>query len=308
MDNSPIVLFVYNRPWHTKQTVEALMKNNGASESPLYIYSDAARNESTNDSVEEVRSYIREISGFKTITIVERAENFGLANSIIDGVSYLTEKYGRVIVLEDDLVTSPFFLNYMNNALEHYKDDSRVMSISAFSRNEVFDNIHDLEPYDTFFVQRNSSWGWGTWKDSWVLADWEVASYEGFSKNKNERKKFAEIGEDLNLMLDLQQNNFIDSWSIRWTYTHYLNNGVSLIPYQSYVENIGFDGSGTHCRSSNRISINLSKAKEMPSFPDTVKIRKDTLLAFKTFERLRLISRVYWKTRLFARRLGFFYT
>ena len=126
MKISPIVLFVYNRLWHTRQTIEALQKNELASQSELFIYADGARNENEIDQVFEVRCYIEEVEGFKKVTITERDKNWGLANSIINGVTQIVNKYGRVIVLEDDLVTSPFFLRYMNDALDIYKDNNEI--------------------------------------------------------------------------------------------------------------------------------------------------------------------------------------
>ncbi len=304
MNYSPIALFVYNRPWHTKLTIESLQKNIGATDSSLYIFSDAPRNSAANEAVAEVRSYIQTIEGFNSVTIIERETNFGLARSIIDGVTQLCDDYGSVIVLEDDLVTSQYFLSYMNMALEQYQDIKEVMSISAFGKKEIIDNLHTKEPYDAYFVPRNSSWGWGTWKDSWLLADWEVTTYEDFRKDKKQRKKFSESGEDLCLMLDLQQHGLIDSWAVRWAFAHYMNNGVSLVPYHSYVGNIGFDGSGTNCRVSEKFAVDLSYAKKNPCLPDSVILKEDLQNAFRKAHSQRFLSRVYWGAKLLGRRLG----
>ncbi len=123
MTCAPVALFVYNRPDHTRQTIEALLANPLANQTPLHVFSDAPRNESASLAVAEVRSYIRSIAGFKSVTIIERETNFGLARSIIDGVTALSEECGRVIVMEDDLITSPHFLSYMNDALTHYENE-----------------------------------------------------------------------------------------------------------------------------------------------------------------------------------------
>ena len=130
---APIVLFVYNRPWHTQQTVEALQKNKLASESELFIYSDDAKNDDARVSVDEVRKYIDNITGFKKITVIKRDKNWGLASSIIDGVTKIVNKYGRIIVLEDDLVTSPYFLKFMNDSLEVYEKRNDVFSVTGFN-------------------------------------------------------------------------------------------------------------------------------------------------------------------------------
>ncbi len=129
MSLSPIVLFVYNRPWHTQKTIEALQKNELASESELFIYSDAAKNETAIHAVEKVRNYIKKTTGFKKITIIERDKNWGLANSIIDGVTTIVNQYEKIIVLEDDLLTSPYFLRFMNEALTFFKENSKLKNI-----------------------------------------------------------------------------------------------------------------------------------------------------------------------------------
>ena len=157
---SPIVLFVYNRPWHTKQTVEALQKNELAKESELFIYSDEAKNKDVRKSVDEVREYIGKIDGFKKVTIIKREKNWGLANSIIDGVTKTVNEYGKIIVLEDDLITSPYFLKFMNEALEFYKEEQKVWHISGWSYPINTNNIDDV-----FFLRVMNCWGWATWAD-----------------------------------------------------------------------------------------------------------------------------------------------
>lgn len=130
---APIVLFVYNRKDHTEQTIEALKKNDLAIESDLFIYSDATKNDVNSDAVKEVREYIKTINGFKSITIVERKNNMGLAKSVVSGVSEIVNKYGKVIVLEDDLITAPQFLRYMNKNLENYEKVEDVISIHGYN-------------------------------------------------------------------------------------------------------------------------------------------------------------------------------
>ena len=161
MTYAPILLFVYNRPEHTRRLITSLLANREAAESPLIIYADQARNETDRLHVEEVRTYLRSLKGFGNITLVERTENWGLARNIIDGVTTQLARYGRVIVLEDDLVVSPYFLQFMNEALETYKDEERVGHIQAC------DFTQDPSLPDTFLIKWTGSWGWATWERAW---------------------------------------------------------------------------------------------------------------------------------------------
>ena len=158
MSCAPVALFVYNRPWHTRQTVAALLANPESAQTPLYIFSDAPKNAAASKVVAEVRSYIRKIDGFKSVAIIEREVNFGLARSIIDGVTQLCEEHGRVIVLEDDLIIFPHFLAYMNAGLERYEHEDRVMQIAGY----MFPMKLELAE-DALLLPFISSWGWATW-------------------------------------------------------------------------------------------------------------------------------------------------
>ena len=185
LDLAPIVLFVYNRPDHTRQTVEALQKNELAIDSELFIYSDAAKNENAEQKVNEVREYIKSIDGFKKITIIEREKNWGLANSIIDGVTKIVNEYGKIIVLEDDLVTSPYFLKFMNGALEIYKDEEKVYSITGYSFSD------DISLIDTtYFLSITSSWSWATWEHKWQYFKRDKQALQKYIDNKSNRNVF----------------------------------------------------------------------------------------------------------------------
>lgn len=250
---APIVLFVYNRPWHTKQTVEALQKNELARESELFIYSDEAKNEDARKSVDEVRDYINKINGFKKVTIIKREKNWGLANSIIDGVTNIVNEYGKIIVLEDDLVTSPYFLKFMNEALEFYKDEDRIMSISGYT----YKYNKALIEEDVFLFYGASSWGWATWEKQWNKVDFEVKDFQKLLKNRELQKKFNRGGDFLFEMLKSQMRGEINSWAIRFSYAHSKNNSLCLFPSKSLVDNIGHDSSGTHCGTSNIWNVDL---------------------------------------------------
>lgn len=239
---APILLFVYNRPEHVRRNIQALLKNELAAESELFIYSDAAKDETSQAAVKEVRAFIRSIQGFKKITITERAENWGLARSIIDGVTTLINRYGRVIVLEDDLVVAPHFLQFMNDALETYRDEERVGHIQAC------DFTHDPSLPDTFLIKWTGSWGWGTWDRAWkhFNADGKALLTELESRKLTYTFDFnGKYGYTRMLRRQIEGKN--NSWAIRWNASLFLKGILSLNVGKSLVQNEGFDGSGTNC-------------------------------------------------------------
>ncbi len=239
---APILLFVYNRPEHVRRNIQALLKNELAAESELFIYSDAAKDETSQAAVKEVRAFIRSIQGFKKITITERAENWGLARSIIDGVTTQINRYGRVIVLEDDLVVAPHFLQFMNDALETYRDEERVGHIQAC------DFTHDPSLPDTFLIKWTGSWGWGTWDRAWkhFNADGKALLTELESRKLTYTFDFnGKYGYTRMLRRQIEGKN--NSWAIRWNASLLLKGILSLNVGKSLVQNEGFDGSGTNC-------------------------------------------------------------
>ena len=216
--NAPVVLFVYNRLDHTMNVIDSLAKNFLAKETNLYVFSDAAKTENGLEKVNAVREYIRRTDwkgNFSNVTIIEAEQNKGLAKSIIGGVTRILEKYGKVIVVEDDLILSPYFLQYMNGALDYYKDAEEVWSISGYSF-----PMRSLQryPHDVFYSYRGCSWGWATWADRWNLMDWEVSNYDQFSKDEEWQKRFNRGGGDLSNMLRLQMEGQIDSWAVCWCF------------------------------------------------------------------------------------------
>jgi hypothetical protein len=251
---TPIVLFVYNRPWHTQQTVAALQQNELASESELFIYSDAPKTEQEQVKVQEVRDYIHLISGFKKVTIIEREENWGLADSIIDGVTNIVNQYEKIIVLEDDLVTSPHFLRFMNEALNIYMDEKKVMHISAYNLPITPENISE-----TFFYRASSCWGWATWRDRWTFfekdADKIVKQFslkDIYHFNVNGSYNFWS-----HLIANKQKK--LNTWAIFWYANIFLEDGLCLHPSVSLVANIGHDGSGKHCGDTIQFDVELSQ-------------------------------------------------
>lgn len=239
---APVLLFVYNRPEHVRRTIEALQHNTLAAESPLFIYSDAARDASQKQAVAEVRRFIHTVTGFATITIIERSENWGLARSIIDGVTTQINRYGRVIVLEDDLITAPYFLQFMNDALECYKDEPRVGHIQGC------DFTQDPSLPDTFLIKWTGSWGWATWKRAWQYFNPDGKALLAELERRKLTYTFDFNGKyGYTRMLRRQIEGKNNSWAIRWNASLFLKDMLSLNVGKSLVQNEGFDGSGTNC-------------------------------------------------------------
>lgn len=266
MSYAPILLFTYNRLNHTKHCIESLQKNALAIESELFIYSDAAKTEDQEQAVKDVRLYLQSITGFKKITIIERNKNWGLASNIIDGVTTQVKMYGKVIVLEDDLIVAPHFLDFMNDALELYKDEPKVGHIQAC------DFTKDPSLPDTFLIKWTGSWGWGTWERAWkhfnpngkaLLHELEQRKLE-YTFDFNGKYGFTR-------MLRRQIKGKNNSWAIRWNASLFLKDILSLNVGRSLVENNGFDGSGTNCGGGGLYSsdIYLGKLPVTPISPVT---------------------------------------
>ncbi|WP_142533097.1 glycosyltransferase family protein [Saccharicrinis carchari] len=255
MKTVPILLFTYNRPQHTRLTVEALLKNPLANQSHLYVFSDEAKSPADREAVDTVRAYLNQIKGFASVSKVFHKQNKGLAKSIIEGVSEVFQIHDKAIVLEDDLETSPHFLQFMNAALNYYSPQ-KVWSIAGYTPNI---KIPDNYVYDSYLVHRNCSWGWATWKQNWMKVDWEVKDFKTFFTDKNQRYQFERGGNDLSVMLLKQQKQIIDSWSVRFNYAAYKNNKPSVYPTQSFINNRGVDGSGTNMKRSGKYDSALFK-------------------------------------------------
>lgn len=262
-DLAPIVLFVYNRPDHTRKTLAALAADPLSVRSDLIIYADGAKKPEHADSVERARAVVRAAKGFKSVSLIEHEENFGLARSIIAGVTEVCESHGRAIVLEDDLVVSPGFLSYMNQALDRYADDDKVMQISGY----MFPVARSEELPPTFFLKLSSTWGWATWRRAWSFFESDTEILVDRMKNVNANE--FDINGSYPYMATLidQQRGSLNVWGIRWYASMFLQQGLCLHPAQSLVHNIGMDGSGEHCGPSNAFDVVLGSSA--PSvFPD----------------------------------------
>jgi hypothetical protein len=250
---APIALFVYARPEHTRRTVESLLSNPEASAHDLIVFSDAARSPDKCPAVDEVREYVASINGFRSVTICHRRENFGLAKSIIGGVTQVLSERECVIVLEDDLVTSPYFLAYMNEALERFANDERVVSIHGY--------VYPVEKTlpEAFFLPGADCWGWATWRRGWSVFNPDGQTLLNELKRRGLTSAFDFNGAySFSKMLQAQIMGLNDSWAIRWYASAFLAGKLTLYPGRSLVHNIGNDSSGTHCGDDRRHDVGLS--------------------------------------------------
>lgn len=283
---APIALFVYNRPVHTRRTLEALAANPEAAGSDLYIFADAAKNAAAAPGVAEVRACIREVRGFARVTVIERESNAGLAESIIQGVSRLCAEHGRAIVLEDDLLTSPHFLRYMNDGLAVWAADPRVLSICGYMY-----PVELAADAPSFFLGAPHSWGWATWADRWAWFERDGASLLARIEAQGRRRAFDANGPHSYIkMLKDQIAGRNNSWFIRWQASGFLRQKLSLYPAQSLVRNIGIDGSGVHCADwrIDPFSVELADAP-VPVAPQPVLEHAANLARLnKYFVRIRI--------------------
>jgi hypothetical protein len=280
---APVCLFVYIRLEETKQAIDALKNNYLSDKTNLYIFSDGPKNNAALEKVSAVREYINTISGFNKTKIIESEINKGLSESIISGVSKIIDEYGKVIVIEDDLITSRNFLYYMNTALDFYQDTKRVLSISGFSFPIQFPENY---AYDTSFGIRASSWGWATWKDRWGEVDWYVSDYNRFKYNIVKRMKFNRGGSDLSHMLSKQMRGKINSWAIRFCYHQFKNDLVDVFPVISKVKNIGFGENAENCDIEIKNNTLDYSDKSKFNFPSHIQLFPNIIRQFRRFNSL----------------------
>jgi len=278
---APIALFVYNRPEHTRRTLNYLKNNLLADESRLYIFSDAAKNDADIAKVDEVRALIKEAEGFKSVKVIERKTNLGLANSIIAGVTQLVNEYEKVIVFEDDLLSSPYTLTYFNQALDRYADTDKVMHIGAY----MYPITTNFLP-ETFFYRAATSWGWATWARAWRHFEPDVDRLI----SQFNQKKILQFSIDGNMNFWKQIQEFKsgknNSWAIRWYASIFLRGGLTLNPAKSLIQNIGNDGSGIHSNKEDIYQVPIHK-EAITNFPDKIEESVEAHLVIKHFLRNR---------------------
>lgn len=268
---APVILFTYNRPEHTKRTIEALLANDLAEQTQLFVFSDAAKRAADTVKVEEIRAYAEKVTGFAGVTLIKRSENYGLARNVIEGVTEIVNRFGRVIVLEDDLVTNRYFLRFMNDGLARYETEKKVTGITGFSH---FDDDTALAGETCFHTLTGTSWSWATWKNRWEKFDEKCADWTDMVSDAGLRRRFNyDNAYDFYKIMKMQQTDArTNSWAIRWYWTNFKQGGYILAPVKSLVDNEGWDGSGEHCGDEKEVMFRhgLSTAQPITQFPDAV--------------------------------------
>jgi hypothetical protein len=290
---APIALFVYNRPIHLSRTLHALSLNLLASESDLFVFSDGPRDSVDFQNVKLVRDLLSNVHGFRSVTVKIREKNYGLAKSIVEGVSEVCSIFGRIIVLEDDLVSSPFFLTYMNDGLDRYENNQRVASIHGYAL-----PLKVKEP-ETYFIRGADCYGWATWKRAWSFFEPDGQ----FLLRELERTRLSDT-LDLNgaqaytQMLKNQIAGLNDSWAVRWHISIFLHNMLTLTPIRSLIVHIGNDGSGSNFGKETFLDTVLSHKRVIV---DDIKVEehlgmlqetRSYYLAYKSLY-ARLLRRIY---------------
>jgi GR25 family glycosyltransferase involved in LPS biosynthesis len=293
MELAPIVLFVYNRPWHTQQTLNALGDNELASQSILYVFADGPKKDASDENLEKIRltrEIAKNFTSCKEVIFEESRDNIGCADSITSGITRIVNKHGKIIVLEDDIVTGKGFLTYMNEAFDLYQNEERVISVTAFNYPIKFKNVAD-----TYFLKGADSWGWGTWKRGWDQFNPDASVLLNEIKRRKLSSKFN-LGNTYNFvsLLELQIEGKIDAWDIQFHAGAFLNNKLTLHPKVSLVKNIGLDGSGTHCHVVNDEGIYTDHCKV---YPVPVKESKTALRYLKEYYKPGIMNRIVEKLK-----------
>lgn len=245
-----IIVFAYNRSWHLQKVLNGLKENNGVKK--LYIFQDGLKCETDRQEWEATQNVINNINWCEIIYELSK-ENKGLAESIVYGVNKVFEENEAVIVLEDDCVPQPAFINYMKQCFHEYQNNRKVYSISGYS----WPIEIKRDESDIYFCGRPCPWGWGTWKDRWSLYKRDYQIILDIKSKKESSKRLAAWGNDLEDMLVSNIKGITDSWYVFWSLLLIKNDGYAINPYESLIQNEGFDGTGVHCSKTNRFDTNI---------------------------------------------------
>ena len=308
IDLFPIVLFAYNRPIHVKQVLDALKVNELASESKLIVFIDGPKENATIEEHQKIQDVILVVESekwCKSVDIRASEKNLGCGNSIIQGITQVLQNHKALIVLEDDIITSPLFLLFMNRTLNFYRDYKSVFSVSGAGLPENKMKLPKNYDYDVYVSLRQLNHGWGTWCDRWNFVNWDLTFVKDFIQDPDQVNAFNRGGDDLTPMLVDQAEGRIDTWDIQFAFSHFKNHAVSIIPRYSYTDYIGGDGSGTHhsdLGTSQR--FDLEKAIREPRLLDV--IYEDSRIINLFFNAFTKRKRPLWQKAVnrFARIMG----
>lgn len=309
MHSIPVVLILFNRPQHTFKMFDALLKQHPRE---LYIYQDGCRANHSEDIIEcmQVREVIESCLNKVDYSIKIHKHystvNRGCRDAIIYAITSVLKEHESVIVVEDDIITSPAFLSYMNKALAYYKDNKSVHSISGYSHAPMRFRVPNDYNYDVYASPRLFNWGWGTWRDRWERVDWSMSYYDEFMHHPEQIEAFNRGGDDMTPMLVDEKEGRSSAWDIQFAFDQFKRHMVSIVPNVSYTQNIGFDGSGTHCGGHSQEMDTIFDLNQNcnPHFLDTLYYDKRILnLQYNAFT---YKQRPLWQKAInfIARKLG----
>lgn len=279
---APIALFAFNRPQQLQSVLKALANNLLAIESDITIFCDGPRTVQEQALTDTVRRTAYTSTGFNSVTVVERTHNLGCAQSIISGLQQMFAVHERLIVIEDDIITSPYTLQFLNTCLTKYHNEPVVFSIAAWSPPSLVHHMVDF-PYDAFFAPRFSCWGWAMWRDRFEKIDWAVSDYQLFCDTPTLQKAFNRSGHDLSPMLIAQMAGVLNTWDIMVDYALFKHGGLQLAPFQAYTSNIGM-GSGTHCTQfTTKYDRDTALALAEPILPDHIFSDEKIIRTYRNF-------------------------
>ena len=293
---SPIVIFAFNRPDMLERLMDSLQKNTLFDASPLYIYIDGCRNETDSLKVAKVIELAQQVCAAKPEyrQVIISTHNQGLGNAIIAGVTSVIQKHGRAIVLEDDLICTPNFLEFMNQALDFYEPDNRIISVCGYGLK--IKRPKDYEG-DVYLSGRSSSWGWGTWKNRWEQIDWEIKDWKEISSDRKQQKNFNRNGSDMYGMLKGYMEGRNRSWAIRFCYNQFKLGKYSVCPFLSKIDNKGFGKEATNCKQTySRFQTNMDTT-ESNTFNFPKKLLPNNSIAKDCYKYHSITIRIYSKIR-----------
>lgn len=310
MDNenkyAPVILFTYARPIHMRQVLDALAKNSLADKSRLFIFCDGAKGKKDFENNARVKELIIEEQKkhrFLDVIVNLSDINNGLAKSIITGASSVIDKYGRCIVIEDDVITGKYFLAFMNECLDYYNNDSKIFAISGFTYDlPAFKNYH----HDVYLSYRACSYAWATWKNRWKLVDWEVKDYKEFIQSPDRIKKFNRGGNDLTRMLRHQMRGERNSWAIRWCYAQSKYDLYAIYPTKSLIKNIGYDETATNCTKNANRGHRVDFAETIELHPAKISLNDKIINDFKKMFKIGFYDSLEWLINKIRQHLSIF--